>query len=706
MGKLIRAKDWSKTSLGPIETWPSSLQTTLGVVLRNRFAMMIWWGPELLNFYNDAYTPILRDKHPAALGMPAPELWPEIWDFAGPLARGIMEGGPATWMEDVQLFIKSGAISEETYFTFSYSPIPGSEGGVAGLLNTVQETTQKVQGERQIQLLYELAARASEAKSRDDAHRVIIDVLDTNKLDVPFALLYTVHEGTHTLTRKTPGAKEVHSWPLDKATQSVHELVVGDSAIILPLKRAGRLATETLLVLGIAPNRKLDERYRRFFKSVANQVTNILANAQSYEMEAKRAEELAELDKAKTVFFSNVSHEFRTPLTLMLGPLEESLARTDLPVEHRERLELMHRNTLRLQKLVNSLLDFSRIEAGKMKSTFQAVELGGFTRGIASSFESAVTAAKLAFIVDCDHLDEKVYIDPEQWETIVLNLLSNALKFTFKGHIKIAVRSTGSFAELIVEDSGTGIAPEELEHLFERFNRISGAKSRTAEGSGIGLALVQELVKLHGGTIAVQSKLARGTTFTVRLPFGTSHLPKDQIMEARQNKTALSNASKAFSNEALAWFKNDQNKKLSAKVRSKLRSLKSRWDETILVVDDNADMREYIYGILNPNVSLKVETVENGQAALKAIKRRLPSLIITDIMMPGMDGFELVSKIRQNKKAAQVPIIFLSARAGEHEKVEGIAENVDAYLTKPFSAKELVATVRAQLDLAKLRRRK
>ena len=194
MGALMRSTDWSRTRLGPVEGWPRSLRTMLGVILGSRFPMLLWWGPDLLHLYNDAYRPILRDKHPASLAAPAAEVWAEVWGVAGPMARSVQEGGPATWTEDLQLFINSGRMAEETYFTFSYSPVPGDDGSVGGILNTVQETTAKVQSERHIRMLHDLAARAAEAESANEAYRTVGEVLSANELDLPFALLYVLSD--------------------------------------------------------------------------------------------------------------------------------------------------------------------------------------------------------------------------------------------------------------------------------------------------------------------------------------------------------------------------------------------------------------------------------------------------------------------------------------------------------------------------------
>jgi PAS domain S-box-containing protein len=250
----------------------------------------------------------------------------------------------------------------------------------------------------------------------------------------------------------------------------------------------------------------------------------------------KRVEEsLAALDRAKTTFFSNVSHEFRTPLTLMLGPLEEiqQEARERLSPERHELLATVRRNGLRLLKLVNTLLDFSRMEAGRAQTSYQPTDLASFTSEIASAFDSAMKNAGLRFSVECLPIADPVYVDRDIWEKIVLNLLSNAYKFTFEGDVALTLKSVDGAVELQVRDTGVGIPEEHREQVFERFHRIESAYARTYEGTGIGLALVQELVKLHGGSVRVESAVGAGSTFTVTIPTGTDHLPAERIQTAQ-----------------------------------------------------------------------------------------------------------------------------------------------------------------------------
>ncbi|MDZ7967369.1 MAG: ATP-binding protein [Nostoc sp. DedSLP03] len=442
------------------------------------------------------------------------------------------------------------------------------------------------------------------------------------------------------------------------------------------------------------------------------------------EQERQRAESLAELDRAKTLFFSNVSHEFRTPLTLLLAPLSDALSDSanPLPQEQQKRLEIAHRNSLRLLKLVNTLLDFSRIEAGRMEAVYKPTDLALYTTELASVFRSAIERAGLRLAVDCPSLPEPVYVDREMWEKIVLNLLSNAFKFTFEGEIAVRLHLADErHVTLQVEDTGFGIEPEELPHLFERFYQVRRTKARTHEGSGIGLALVQELIKLHGGTIDVSSTVGQGSCFTVTLLLGTAHLPsvsvagRDSARRLRLDvgdpiattRTLASTALGAapYVREAERWIveegereKGKGEKDFSLPSPLPLTLSPSR----VLIVDDNADMRDYLKRILSEH-DVEVEAVADGAAALAAITERVPSLVLSDVMMPLLDGFELLKALRGDTQTKEVPIILLSARAGEESVIEGLLAGADDYLIKPFSTTELVTRVLAHLQMTQLR---
>src|SRR5215510_8525491 len=390
----------------------------------------------------------------------------------------------------------------------------------------------------------------------------------------------------------------------------------------------------------------------------------------------------------------------------MLGPLEDELRENPAA---RDRLEIAHHNSLRLLKLVNTLLDFSRIEAGRVEASYEPTDLAAHTAELASVFRSAVEKAGLRLVVDCPPLPEPVYVDREMWEKIVLNLLSNAFKFTFEGEIKVTLRRRDERVELSVSDTGVGIPEAELPKIFQRFHRVRGAKSRTHEGTGIGLALAQELARLHGGEIKARSREGEGSTFTVSVRTGAAHLPADRISAERQlSSTSL--GALPFVEEATRWLPDEADAGASSSEGDE----PTRAFETadggrpaagkprVLVADDNADMRAYVRRLLGQRYH--VEVVPDGRAALEAVRSRPPDLVLTDVMMPGLDGFELLKELRADETARAIPVIMLSARAGEEARAEGLYAGADDYLIKPFSARELLARVGSQLMMTRLRR--
>jgi signal transduction histidine kinase len=362
-----------------------------------------------------------------------------------------------------------------------------------------------------------------------------------------------------------------------------------------------------------------------------------------------------------------------------------------------------------LLKLVNGLLDFVRIEAGRLRASYEPTDLSVLTAQLSSVFRSAVERAGLRLTVACSPLPEPVYVDREMWEKVVLNLLSNALKSTFDGEIRVTLSTDGDEARLTIADTGTGISENELPHLFERFRRIEGARRRSHEGSGIGLALVKELVEMHGGSIAVESKLGEGTSFTVTLPFGHKHLSDGRVVSESVSPVVLPGSAIAYVREALGWVPGQDRLKseisrveAGGRTRGDVPNGPEERKPVILLADDNADMREYVLGLLGGR--FEVVSAENGRIALEEAERRRPDLVLTDVMMPEMDGFALLAALRENPATCLVPIIMLSARAGEEARIEGLDAGADDYLTKPFTARELVARVEAQLKMARLRR--
>src|SRR6185295_10268219 len=512
MGARIRSTNWSSTPLGPPEQWPQSLRSTVSMLLPSKAQIALFWGPEFAVLYNDAYRPVFGAKHPHALGLPGSRAWSEIWDSQlHELLAGVVRTGEAFWARDLLFELERYGFLEETYFDVSYDPVRVESGTVGGVFCIVTETTERVVGERRMALLRDLAARNATARTTRVACVLAMETLAAKPEDVRFALAYVDGE----LQATTPGAEQ--------------RLAGADPSLVktVPLAASTSGARVGRLVVGLNPRRPFDDHYRSFLDLVADQLATALANARAYEEERQRAEALAAVDRAKTAFFSNVSHEFRTPLTLMLGPIADLLAEARGPLTRpqRESLDILQRNAGRLLKLVNALLDFSRIEAGRAQATYAPTDVAGLTRELAGAFRSAIEHAGIRFEVACDQIDDPIFLDRDMWEKIVLNLLSNALKFTFDGTIRVALQRHGDGVELGVTDTGTGIPAAELPRIFERFHRVEGARSRTHEGTGIGLALTHELVRLHGGTIDVESGVGEGTRFAVRVPGGSAHLP-------------------------------------------------------------------------------------------------------------------------------------------------------------------------------------
>jgi PAS domain S-box-containing protein len=739
VGRDLATVDWERTPLGSPATWPQSLQTAVSILLSSRFSMWMAWGPDLTFFCNAAYRrDTLGRKYPWALGRPAREVWAEIWADIGPRIDGVLTTGRATWDSALLLFLERSGYLEESYHTFSYSPLRDDSGQVVGMLCVVSEDTERVIAQRRIATLRDLGSDPSVVRTEDEMLTYTARQLGQNPRDLPFTLTYLFDDAGNARLAGCSGIAPGHPvapallpaagpspWPLAESARGEQVLIELDGerypglpcgdwyeppiqALVAPLVQRGA-APAGFLVAGINRYRALDEHYRDFLTLVASHIAAGIGSARSYAAQQHRAEELAELDRAKTTFFSNISHEFRTPLTLIMAPVAELRSpASGLDEAARQELEVVYRNSLRLAKLVNTLLDFSRIEAGRAQARYEPVDLSAVTVELASVFRSAIERAGLVFEVDCPPLDEPVYVDRDMWEKVVLNLLSNALKFTFEGRVSISVRRENSNAVVTVRDTGIGVAAAEMPRLFERFHRVEATRARSNEGSGIGLALVKELVSLHGGTIDAESEEGSGTTFTVRLPFGRAHLPADEVV-ALARELAPSGLAEPYVAEALRWLPADSDATpalaqgvLTADTEVSTTFAVSAPPARVLIADDNADMRQYVSRLLR-SAGYLVDAVTDGRQALERVRASVPDLIVSDVMMPRLDGLALVAALRADPRLAAVPVLLLSARAGQEASIEGLQAGADDYLVKPFAAAELLARVRANVELSRLR---
>lgn len=406
----------------------------------------------------------------------------------------------------------------------------------------------------------------------------------------------------------------------------------------------------------------------------------------------EQAKKLVELDRLKTNFFTNISHEFRTPLTLVMGQIENILdSSSDEQVKYKLRTALS--NSKRLHSLINQLLELSRLEAGEIKLNVANIELVNFLKKVFSAFESYAERKKLKmeFSSDCNSL--LLYFDREKLEEIFNNLISNAIKFTPENgsiFLRIFERPSENKIEVIIEDSGVGINSESLPHIFDRFYQVDSSQTREYEGTGIGLAIVKELVELHHGEIKVESTTGVGTKFIIYLKKGSEHFRNKPFVEF----ISLSEKSENFISDKEAETPNENyllNETEDVGIKDK---------EVVLVAEDNAEMRYYIQEQLEENFN--VILAKNGEEGVNKAFESVPDLIITDVMMPVMNGYDLTLKIKNDRRTSHVPIIMLTAKADEDSKLKGLDLGVDDYLIKPFSKKELSARVGNLIKLRSL----
>ncbi|MCW2814860.1 MAG: histidine kinase [Nocardioides sp.] len=747
VGRALLDVDWSTTPLGDPDTWSPSLRSAVRIMLTSKFSMWMAWGPDLTFMCNDAYRrDTLGAKYPWALGRPASEVWSEIWADIGPRIEHVMSSGEATWDESLMLLLERSGYVEETYHTFSYSPLADDDGVVSGMLCVVAEVSEQVIAERRMLTLRDLGVRMRTAHDETAAVTAACEHLAGNPASLPFVAVYLFDADAPTATLAgTAGVPDGHPafpsvlrdgqgpWPTTQVRLGLAEQLdtVGDDiaplpsgawdrpphqAILAPLTAPAGQHPYGFLVVGANPYHLVDDAYRDFVDLVAAHLAAAVTDARALDDQRQRAERLAALDQAKSDFLANVSHELRTPLTLLLGPAEDALADTDATLDdaQRRRVELVVRNGGRMLQLINSLLEFSRLQAGEDDGVFVATDLATYTAELASMFESATERAGLVLDVRCEAPLE-AWVDREHWAKLVLNLLSNAVKFTLEGSVTVELGERDGYAVLQVRDTGTGIPQEELPHLFDRFHRVAGARSRSHEGSGIGLALVEQLARAHGGQVGVESTLGVGTTFTVTLPLGREHLPAERTAVAAPDLAgARHRLDRRVEAETATWDLDlapgsdvpgtpDDREDTAGPAAVGAGATSQVEEARILVVDDNPDMRAYIGDLLRA-AGYAVSSAGDGVAALDVVRAGGVDLVLTDVMMPRLDGFGLLRALRADPVLTVTPVIMLSARAGEEGTLEGLEAGADDYLAKPFSARELLARVRTHLALERSER--
>jgi signal transduction histidine kinase/ligand-binding sensor domain-containing protein/DNA-binding response OmpR family regulator len=436
-----------------------------------------------------------------------------------------------------------------------------------------------------------------------------------------------------------------------------------------------------------------------------------LVEARTREVEEKnqqleeQSEKLKEMDKVKSRFFANISHEFRTPLTLLMGPLGQMIAACgDNEKEKKRKLTLMLRNAQRLLRLINQLLELSKLDSGKMKLQADKTNIISFVKGIADSFRflAQQKELELVFHTEMENEDLILYIDPRKMEDIMSNLLLNAVKFTpAGGEVRLTVKENptaetnfpAGSVEIWVSDTGPGIPADQLAHVFDRFYQADSTYEYHEKGSGIGLALSKELVDLHHGTIEARSREGEGTAFIIQLPLGSAHLASDEMAEADIAAGVKVGVPMEIESET---DESNEAETANAKAEKEI-DLLTQEKDIILVVEDSADMRDYIRGALEPVYT--VVDAENGREGIQKAQEIIPDLIISDIMMPEVDGYELCRVVKSEKITSHIPVILLTARASEENILQGLETGADDYITKPFSTKILSARIKNLIDV-------
>ncbi|CAG8480265.1 7235_t:CDS:10 [Ambispora leptoticha] len=853
---LVYSFDWASTPLGAMDTWSTSLRANVDLIMHAVFPMAIYYGPEHTLIYNQMWRPIIKMKHPA-LGKTVNEVWPEITDIVNEIFNNVYATKKGRFHEDLLYYLNRDGYLEETYFSFTFSPIFKEDGSIGGVFNCVQETTKRVVMTRQIKALGELGHQTPGAKSMEDACHLVTSTLREHNDDIPYALIYLIednnteqyqrhfarlvattfdenlnrqiHENgveemkfvnghssrklpdflpntqnlvdiTATINKSksifkkssnicsnsdingeisfslpshhmdsninndnTISTSQNQSWPIHQVIQTKSHVIVtladGSQAILLPVSTTigGKSVLTAVLICGLNKHRKLNDTYMEFLQLVVGHVGTGLTHGQSREEERRQTELLADLNRQKIMFFQNISHELRTPLTLMLAPLDDAIAACSEPSPILQDLEMIRRNARRLLKLVNTLLQFSQIEAGRLEACFCETNIAKHTLELVSSFESLAKSFKLNFTINIPNpqefekqLKKKTFLDVDLYEKIVFNLCSNAFKYTWHGGVTVRlyreIRESKEVVVFEVEDTGVGISPEHLPNLFQRFYRIESHQARSHEGTGIGLALVKELANRHGGDIEVESHVDVGSKFRVWIPTGYEHLPRKNICLETKDGVCLNRVEQMYTNgdlyleEGKQWIQErpvqQHNSPLDEQTTiESLRSLNiaspllegrlaATSSETrasppvlsdekcvadsdklafVLVVDDNSDMRNYLSNVLKTEFEVRCAT--DGRDALRIMQDepRRPDLVLSDIMMPNMDGFALLTFLRSNPVTQLIPVILLSARAGEEASIEGLGKGADDYLIKPFNARELIARVRVNIELSRLR---
>ena len=788
--------DWAATPLGPQATWPQSLRIAVGVCLNSRFPMFVWWGPDLINIYNDAYISVLGQRHPRAFGVRAESVWEEIWPDVGPQAEAAIQRGEATWNERVHLVMERNGFEEDTWFTWSYSPIPDEAGGIGGLFCACTEDTGHVLAERE-RSQFEAAARASEGRFREMADTAPAMLWVTDPIGYCTYLSRGWYEFTgqkeseghglgwtdaiHPDEREAAGkvfiaasdarsdyeidfrlrrADGTYRWVIDAGrpyfdAEGVFRGFVGSVIDIHERKEAGesaRRSTERFEIVKdvaevgfwfcdlpfdklewdnqvkqhfwLAPESDVtirtfydqlhpDDRERTTFaieKSIAERTPyeieyrtvgpsqevkwlravgrtfygldgepirfdgvtlDVTANKLAEEerlhlLESERAArtEAEHAGRMKDESLATLSHELRTPLNAILGYAQLLKMGRLGPTETGDSIAAVERNARLQAQMIEDLLDMNRIISGKVRLDLQSISLTDAIEAAVETVLPSIEAKEIRLQQILDPLAGPVRGDPARIQQVVWNLLSNAVKFTPKGgKIRILLERVNSHVEVMVSDSGEGISPDFLPHVFDRFRQADGSMTRRQGGLGLGLSIVRQLVELHGGSVRAKSARAgKGARFTVVLP--VIHVDDCGKLDRMHPSAAATARSDGEMN---------------------LTGLR------IFVVDDERDGCHAVKRLLEEHQA-EVETAWSAAVGFEMLQDRKFDVLVSDIGMPAEDGYQFIRRVRTTEGINQeIPAVALTAFARSEDRRRSALSGFQNHLVKPVEAPELVA---------------
>jgi len=671
MGLAVRSFDWASTPLGPMSAWPQSLRLAVGICLNSRFPMFVWWGAKLINIYNDAYIPVLGKRHPGALGQPAREIWSEIWDVIGPQADAVMLHGEATWNERALLVMERNGFAERTFFSWSYSPIFGENGEIVGLFCACTEETQRV--------LAEDALRESEARFRqlaDAMPQIVWTARPDGTLDYYNRRWFEYINMPESALDRATWDRFIHPADLQRVYEAWATSVrSGDSyQTEFRVRRADEMF-RWFLVRAVSVKDE-EGRIIRWLgtctdihdeKQLQARNEDLLESERTARNEAERASQM------KDEFLATLSHELRTPLNAILGwaqILRDGPADAE---DLREGLDTIERNARAQTQIIEDLLDMSRIINGKIRLDVRQIDPAVIVYAAVNTVKPAADAKGIRIQTILDPRAGLISGDPNRLQQIFWNLLSNAVKFTPKdGRVQVILERVDSHVEVRIIDTGEGIKPEFIPHVFGRFRQADASTTRRHGGLGLGLAIVKQLSELHGGSVRASSAgVGQGATFVVSLPLIAIHAEPSEAEVARRHPKA-------------------GQVPIPHKGCAELTGVK------VLVVDDEADARGLVRRLLE-DCGATVIVAASASEGYWMLQSERPDILVSDIGMPCEDGYALIRRVRalEAEKGGDTPAVALTAYARAEDRMKAVAAGFQHHVVKPVEPAELITMVAA-----------